>query len=77
MILGFLGSKAGQAVMAVAAVLAAVGLIRRDAAQDARKDIKQEIEDDTRERVEKGNKAVADSRDDDPVERLRRNDGKW
>jgi len=31
----------------------------------------------TQERVERGREAVRDGRDDDPSDRLRRNDGKW
>lgn len=70
-------SRAGRAVGAAIAVLAALGLARAKWRSDGHREAEREAQDDARDRVEKGNEAVSRNRGDDPADRLRRNDGRW
>lgn len=72
------GSRIGRWIAAtggaILAILAARAMWRREGRRDAERDALE----DTYERIEKGRDAVRDGRDaGDPVERLRRNDGRW
>jgi len=69
----------GRAVAGVAAALAAIWLIRRDARQDALKDAENEYREEQEKRRQAAREAASDAReglddaaDDDLVERLRR-----
>jgi hypothetical protein len=72
-----LGSKVAQAIGGALVALAALwgygAAKKREGAQAAKNKELQNAQ----KRVEKGNQAVADTRGDDPAERLRRNDQKW
>ena len=71
------GTKAGKRVgIAFAAILGVLWYGRTKHSQ-GRDDAQQEAREDAQKRVEKGREAVRDSRDDDPDEQLRKNDGRW
>ena len=63
-------------IAAVSAVAGALGLYWRGKKKGAQ-DTRREAVEDAHERVEQGRDHLRDNRDDDPDERLRRNDGKW
>ena len=65
------------AVALLGAGFAAIGLIRRDAAQDATKEIEHEYERETSRRVEAGRVALRDAGDGDADSRVSGNDDSW
>ena len=62
--------------LALAALLAGLG-IHAAGRRAGRKDASEKAHKDTINRVEKGRAQVDRHRDDDPADRLRRNDGQW
>ena len=68
-ILALLGRLLRPIIAPIAAYLKGRSDARREAERRALKDEQQ--------RLEKGRQRVADGRDDDPADRLRRNDGHW
>jgi len=76
-IIGILRTRLGQAAALALAALATLGFARREWISQGHEEAEREAQDDARERVEKGNEAVSDSRGDDPADRLHRNDDRW
>ena len=65
------------ALVAMAGLLGALALIRRDAAKDAKNEVQHEYESETSRRVEAGREALRDDPGGAPDERVPRSDAKW
>ena len=81
MIAALLNSRPARWIgAALGAVLVFLGIIahqRRDAAQDAEKEVLHEFERETSRRVEAGRVALRDAGDGSPDDRVRSSDAKW
>lgn len=72
-----LGTRLGRWLAGAGALVAVVLGAWFAGKREARQGAKQEGLEDASKRIEAGRDRVRDNRDDDPADRLRRNDGQW